>query len=287
MKFDVEELMLQWRNGVEKFDVERLAAQRERLATLEQRHEEGLRLREEDIKERLNSAVQRLNGQVQPTALHFWFKHDSWTPHEGLIILCGFSPKNFKFDQEDIPYIPATEDVDRVGQIRSSYGGYGMTRLDHLRLDDTETRKLLYDEFFTIKLDFQSNYKILLKLWNSGGHTEISYTPAYFVEWAGRKKWKIDWYEWVVNNGYLPAPANTMLAVPLLAEKPLATNERNTLLIVIAALCKNYGFSHSGLGATTELGGMVTKLGRGISLDPKTVAKVLKQIPDALSSRGQ
>ncbi|WP_334159761.1 ATP-binding protein [Achromobacter insolitus] len=63
----------------------------------------------------------------------------------------------------------------------------------------------------------------------------------------------------------------------------LATTERNTLLIIIAALCKYSEIDLNERGATANVVQRTDDIGAPVSDD--TVRKVLGQIPDALATR--
>jgi hypothetical protein len=67
------------------------------------------------------------------------------------------------------------------------------------------------------------------------------------------------------------------------SEKPLTATERNTLLTLIAALCKFDGVDPNARDATSQIVQMTEDLGAPISDD--TIRKVLRQIPNALESR--
>ena len=68
------------------------------------------------------------------------------------------------------------------------------------------------------------------------------------------------------------------------AEKPLATRERDTLLTIIAALCKDAGYDSSKHAKTA---GLIqnTAAGMGVAIGETTIEGHLKRIPDALASR--
>jgi hypothetical protein len=68
-------------------------------------------------------------------------------------------------------------------------------------------------------------------------------------------------------------------------DRPLATNERNTLLTLIAALCANTGIQSTDRGAAALLTQMTDGIGAPVS--DETIRKVLRQIPDALATRSK
>ena len=66
-------------------------------------------------------------------------------------------------------------------------------------------------------------------------------------------------------------------------EKPLKTTERNTLLTIIAAMCKYEGISPLDRTTTSKIVEMTEDLGAPVSDD--TVRSILKKIPDAVDYR--
>ena len=65
--------------------------------------------------------------------------------------------------------------------------------------------------------------------------------------------------------------------------KPVTTNERNTLLTIIAALCDYSAVDPSARGAAGKIAGMTDGLGAPVTDD--TIRKVLLKIPDAIDRR--
>jgi hypothetical protein len=66
-------------------------------------------------------------------------------------------------------------------------------------------------------------------------------------------------------------------------EKPLSTTERNTLLVLIAALCTKASIDSKSRTAASEIARLTDDLGARVSDD--TVRNILKQLPDALGAR--
>jgi hypothetical protein len=67
--------------------------------------------------------------------------------------------------------------------------------------------------------------------------------------------------------------------------KPLSSNEKNSLLVLIAALCKEANVDWSQRGVTTSLEAMTDLIGAPIS--DETIRKILKQIDPAIESRSK
>lgn len=68
-------------------------------------------------------------------------------------------------------------------------------------------------------------------------------------------------------------------------EKPLGSKERNSLLILIGALCKEVGINPNDRGIATSLELMTQNIGAPLTDD--TIRNILKQIENAISSRSK
>jgi len=67
-------------------------------------------------------------------------------------------------------------------------------------------------------------------------------------------------------------------------EKPLSTKELNTVLVIIAALCKVVGYDHTKASKTAGLI-QSTAAQMGVSIGETTIEGYLKKIPNALGTR--
>ena len=87
--------------------------------------------------------------------------------------------------------------------------------------------------------------------------------------------------EWIDGQGVGSAP-EVATAAP--EEKPLSTNERNTLLVIIAALCREAKIDYT---KPAKAAGMIlhTADGMGLKIGETTIERHLKKIPDALETR--
>ena len=87
--------------------------------------------------------------------------------------------------------------------------------------------------------------------------------------------------EWIDGLGVGGAPVVAMGAPD---EKPLSTNERNTLLVIIAALCREAKIDYT---KPAKAAGMIlhTADGMGLKIGETTIERHLKKIPDALETR--
>lgn len=110
---------------------------------------------------------------------------------------------------------------------------------------------------------------------------------AYSHEFDDQKFSRMELHRWISDNSF-PSLYQFSATPPKidLSESPLSTTERNSLLIIIAALCRTAGIDHQSKGVAPKIVAMVDRLGAGLSIDPKTVSKALKQIPEAVAARG-
>lgn len=89
----------------------------------------------------------------------------------------------------------------------------------------------------------------------------------------------------VVRTNALIEFEQSINGVPTNIEKPLLGTERNTLLVMIAALCKKAGIGHQDRTSASQLARLVDDVGGSVS--GETIRKALKQIPDAIARRGR
>lgn len=68
-----------------------------------------------------------------------------------------------------------------------------------------------------------------------------------------------------------------------MVDKSITTTERNTLLIIIAALCDHAAIKHQERGMAPRIMEMTDKI--GAHLDDQTILNALKKIPTALETR--
>lgn len=87
----------------------------------------------------------------------------------------------------------------------------------------------------------------------------------------------------VVRTEVLRAFEQHINGTPARADKPMTTNERNSLLAIIAALCEHSAIKPQERGAANLIAELTEEIGASVSDD--TVRRVLAKIPDALESR--
>jgi hypothetical protein len=94
-------------------------------------------------------------------------------------------------------------------------------------------------------------------------------TPQFFIDWAQSKKHIIPWLDWHQSA----------------VVKPITTNERDSLLLLIAALCKHSKINFEERGAATNLAKMTET--HGYTLSDDAIRKALLKIPDAIERRSK
>jgi hypothetical protein len=228
-------------------------------------------------REDLINAIESLRKFTPLLAMH-WLRHDTWTVSEGLILICGYDPRSIHFDESGSIVQP---DFEAKGKIYEEAKCYNARRLDNLSLDNEAFQDIVgVDEIKVMHHKLRINFTRLLVYWNSGDHNEPRYAPKYFIQWAIRKKIEINWLEWSIKHGFYE---DETIGAPQKIDKPLSATERNTLLVLIAALCKKAGINHQDRTAATELVRLVNDI--GVSLTDDTTRKALRQIPNAMSAR--
>lgn len=113
--------------------------------------------------------------------------------------------------------------------------------------------------------------------------TEPHLTRADFAAWLQAQRLEPSPLvrEWIEGHG-VGGAHGVATAAP--EEKPLSTNERNTLLVIIAALCREAKIDYT---RPAKAAGMIlhTADGMGVKIGETTIERHLKKIPDALETR--
>lgn len=87
----------------------------------------------------------------------------------------------------------------------------------------------------------------------------------------------------VVRTDALREFEQSIATEPAQTDKPLNTTERNTLLIVIAALCNYSAIDPKARGAAGQIASMTVDLDAAVTDD--TIRKILEKIPNAVETR--
>ncbi|RQR95309.1 hypothetical protein DIE04_17305 [Burkholderia sp. Bp8994] len=126
-------------------------------------------------------------------ALRYWFRRDTWTPDEALPLLIGIDPGSLSHGDSHIRYldgalvcIAAAMHAHGVEWPIESFDDFG--KLEDLKAVPT----LIHEMKF---------------MWESGNHPPRT-APAYFIEWAQRKGFKVPWLASARHLNLIDFPEN-------------------------------------------------------------------------------
>ncbi len=129
--------------------------------------------------------------------------------------------------------------------------------------------------------------KDISRLLNKRSENLTYASPKVWIDRALAKKIEIPWIEWAKKSGLLPVGLAENV-VPMkqantTEDKPLSTKERDTFLIIIAALCGDSVITPADRGSASLIAKLTEGIGAPVTDD--TIRKVLAKIPDALERR--
>jgi hypothetical protein len=273
MELDVEALVRDWKQKMDRFEDQRQSDLLEYQRQQAERRVERTRLREGRYRRQVSEIADILSGK-SVNGIIAWLRHDKWTVNEGLVLLCAYQPENVQFDENGTA---STEDCSKC---KTGYERLqkSVRRLDGLVLYDPTTIEVLGEESIRAEnRHFLRLHADLLKVWRSGAHVEDRYYPDYFVQWALGKGYFIAWLKYARSVGYFVEPDPE--------EKPFGMTERNTLLVMIAALCKKLGIDPQDKSSAKKLERLVDALELRKGVTDETAKKHLDAIPEALRPR--
>jgi len=148
---------------------------------------------------------------------------------------------------------------------------------DSLTTLEFETYSQPEDE--NILLAFKYVWHRLKILWLSGSHEKLN-PPTYYIDWAISKNHQIPWLDFAIKEGfYKPKQlAGT--------DKPLSNTERETLLVIIAALAKEAKVDIAKISKAGDLIANMTQL-IGAPIGATTIETHLKKINQAIVNRAK
>ncbi len=100
--------------------------------------------------------------------------------------------------------------------------------------------------------------------------------------WASSKGYQIPWLDYVSKEGfYIPKKDDN---VKQIIDKPLKDNERETLLVIIAALAKE---ARVDINKVSKAGDLIASMTQqlGANVGATTIETHIKKIPQALQNR--
>ncbi len=180
------------------------------------------------------------------------------------------------WDSEDgLNYLVGISDLSEIGNGSSMHTTFVINTLDHFTYTD--------DAEEAIVTNFRHKLNRITKIWNSGGHPQHN-PPYYYIDWALSKGFKIPWLNYAIENGFYKR--NEPKSLTKVNDKPLSSKERNTLLVIIAALAKE---AKIDLSKPSKAGEQIANLTErfGTPVDHSTIEQKIKQIADAIESRAK
>jgi hypothetical protein len=249
MEIDIEALLAAKREQREKSNCEMEQSGSERQQRYMKKQKERDEIYEREFRRQAARVLACVTQEYSPTRLHDWFLLDHWTAQDGLVLLCGFDPRHVPFDVDghiSIPNDPGKIAFDpgrdrEIEQVR---------RLDNLALYSLVTKEVLGDaNIRAMDQEFMSAHGRILRIWNSGSHTETRYPPKYFIDWAIKKNVSIPWLEWAKNYRYYDDPSSALGPISPAANgsKDVSPKSETAFLHIIGALCDLYwNAAHEG-----------------------------------------
>jgi len=135
------------------------------------------------------------------------------------------------------------------------------------------SNKLTDDEIKKLRDEYQAERKKYL-----GGKREYERVPSYYPSGG------LDEHDYVlvIKTNEVTRFIQSLEDTPK-KEKPLTPKERNSLLVLIGALCKQVDIDPKQRGVSTSLVAMTELIGAPLTDD--TIRKILKQLESAIDSR--
>jgi hypothetical protein len=190
------------------------------------------------------------NKNGQKNRIYFWLKHEVWSLYEAALLFADINPDTVKLKN----------DLNKFDFLR-------LTSLKGITYDD---RKANLDECM-ILLNYENTSSDIYRCLSGKNESD---TPQNWIDLAISKQFTIPWQEVIEQGIYMSR--NT--------EKPLKDIERNSLLIIIAALAKDAKVDIDKISKASEyIAGLTDQL--GASVGATTIERHLKKIKNAIESR--
>lgn len=190
------------------------------------------------------------NKKGQKNRIYFWLKHEVWSLYEAALLFSDVNP-----------------DSVRLKNDLNMFDFQHLTSLKGITYDD---RKADFDECMVL-LDYENTSRDIYRCLSGKNESD---TPQNWIDLAISKQFTIPWQEVIEQGVYMSR--NT--------EKPLKDIERNSLLIIIAALAKDAKVDIDKISKAGEyIAGLTDQLGASVSAT--TIERHLKKIKNAIESR--
>ena len=153
-------------------------------------------------------------GHREPLCLYEWFKHDTWTVNDAMLLLIGLEPtRDCMLLQAEDPDGTA----DRIISARHLSGT--LVDIDGWRnanvtkdIVSRDPNSPLYEMPITSidLIRFSASRHLMMKVWRSGDHRDRN-PPGYYIEWALSKGYDIPWLEWAKQKKLVGMQGNRSL----------------------------------------------------------------------------
>ena len=216
--------------------------------------------------------IEETYNKLKKDRYFYWLGLDSWGIEHAVWLFLEIDPDYVEDDGKDI---------HTLRLLSNSLLIYSFTRDGEIPFSD-EVEQEAIDELNKFTFVFHKYIKLLRS--KDMGATEedllcFRASPSFWINKALEKKIEISWLELVIQKGYY----NPKVCVDLI-EKKLTNRERETLLILIAALAKEAKIDIAKISKAGELIANMTQL-IGTPVGATTIETHLKKIPDSLLNR--
>ena len=248
--------------------------------------------------------------------LSSWLYYDTWTWQLGLPLICNIDVENsgrsdawggmilddlesiHPFDKGLALVALLSEDpIYQLPPIRkpssSDLGDY-VRGLTALKKDFGRDNVEIYSDDVLVRMSKRHRALAALRqahdifMTNPSHVATDTFTPAYFLTWAESKGIDIPWLDWAKKQNLVDLSdtiVNRSDLGTVVSRSALSTRERNTLLVVIAALCQECGIDPKQRAITKKVVGLTEKIGAPVSDD--TIRKILKSLVSVVESHAK
>ena len=190
------------------------------------------------------------NKKGQKNRIYFWLKHEVWSLYEAALLFADINPDSVR--------------------LKNDLKKFDFQRLTSLKGITYDDRKADFDECMVL-LDYENTSRDIYRCLSGKNESD---TPQNWIDLAISKQFTIPWQEVIEQGVYMSRNI----------EKPLKDIERNSLLIIIAALAIA---AKVDINKTSKAGSLIANMTQliGASIGATTIETHLKKINQALVSR--
>ena len=190
------------------------------------------------------------NKKGQKNRIYFWLKHEVWSLYEAALLFADINPDSVR--------------------LKNDLKKFDFQRLTSLKGITYDDRKADFDECMVL-LDYENTSRDIYRCLSGKNESD---TPQNWIDLAISKQFTIPWQEVIEQGVYMSRNI----------EKPLKDIERNSLLIIIAALAIA---AKVDINKTSKAGSLIANMTQliGAPIGATTIETHLKKINQALVSR--